>query len=116
MGSNTKNTESKLVEVQGKVSTVGDDFGEQKGSSLSRSTGGFIKCKGRTPVQREIYESFILLTSFMEMLTSFSNRSWHLLSLPKAPKFDSVTVVILTEIFNKKKSSRFPHDRAGFWC
>lgn len=59
MGSNTKNTESKLVEVQGKVSTVGDDFGEQKGSSLSRSTGGFIKCKGRTPVQREIYESFI---------------------------------------------------------
>ncbi len=35
------------------------------------------------------------LTSFMEMLISFSNRTWHLPTLPKVPKTGSMTMVLL---------------------
>ncbi len=35
---------------------------------------------------------FLLLTSFMEMLISFSSRTWHLPTLPKVPKAGSVTM------------------------
>ncbi len=31
---------------------------------------------------------FLLLTSFLKMLISFSSRIWHLATLPKAPKVD----------------------------
>ncbi len=38
---------------------------------------------------------FLLLTSFMEMLISFSSRTWHLPTLPRVPKAGSMTVVLL---------------------
>ncbi len=38
---------------------------------------------------------FLLLTSFMEMLISFSSRTWHLHTLPKVPKAGSMTTVLL---------------------
>ncbi len=38
---------------------------------------------------------FLLLTSFMEMLISFSSRTWHLPTLPKVPKAVSMTMVLL---------------------
>ncbi len=38
---------------------------------------------------------FLLLTSFMEMLISFSSRTWHLPTLPKVPKDGSMTMVLL---------------------
>ncbi len=38
---------------------------------------------------------FLLLTSFMEMLISFSSRTWHLPTLQKVPKAGSMTMVLL---------------------
>ncbi len=38
---------------------------------------------------------FLLLTSFMEMLISFSSRTWHLPTLPKVPKSGSMTMVLV---------------------
>ncbi len=38
---------------------------------------------------------FLQLTSFMEMLISFSSRTWHLPTLPKVPKPGSMTMVLL---------------------
>ncbi len=38
---------------------------------------------------------FLLLTSFMEMLISFSSRTWHLPTLPKVPKAGSMSMVLL---------------------
>ncbi len=38
---------------------------------------------------------FLLLTSFMEMLISFSSRTWHLPTLPKVPKAGSMTMVLM---------------------
>ncbi len=38
---------------------------------------------------------FLLLTSFMEMLISFSSRTWHLPTLPMVPKAGSMTMVLL---------------------
>ncbi len=38
---------------------------------------------------------FLLLTSFMEMLISFSSRTWHLPTLPKVPKAGSMTMVLV---------------------
>ncbi len=38
---------------------------------------------------------FLLLTSFMEMLISFSSKTWHLPTLPKVPKAGSMTMVLL---------------------
>ncbi len=38
---------------------------------------------------------FLLLTSFMEMLISFSSWTWHLPTLPKVPKAGSMTMVLL---------------------
>ncbi len=38
---------------------------------------------------------FLLLTSFMEMLISFSSRTWHLPTLPKVLKAGSMTMVLL---------------------
>ncbi len=49
------------------------------------------------PSTRKCYSTsfFILLTSFMEMLISFSSRTWHLHTLPKVPKAGSMTMVLL---------------------
>ncbi len=41
------------------------------------------------------FPCFLLLTSFMEMLISFSSRTWHLPTLPKVPKAGSMTMVLL---------------------
>ncbi len=40
------------------------------------------------PSTREFWSTscFLLLTSFLKMLISFSSRTWHLLTLPKVPK------------------------------
>ncbi len=38
---------------------------------------------------------FLLLTSFLKMLISFSSRTWHLPTLPKVPKAGSMTMVLL---------------------
>ncbi len=80
-------TESMLIEVQCEVSTVSDDLGchvicwcwstvfSEVHSQRSHLPGNFraLPC-------------FLLLTSFMEMLISFSSRTWHLPTLPKVPK------------------------------
>ncbi len=49
----------------------------------------FLKSTVNAAIYQEIFSStscFLLLTSFMEMLISFSSRTWHLPTLPKVPK------------------------------
>ncbi len=48
----------------------------------------FLKTNVTAPVYQDILEHlcFLLLTSFLKMLISFSSRIWHLPTLPKAPK------------------------------
>ncbi len=53
----------------------------------------FLSPQSTQPSQ-EILEHF-MLTSFMEMLISFSSRTWHLPTLPKVPKAGSMTMVLL---------------------
>ncbi len=87
-----------LLEVQSEVSTVSDDLGchvicwcwstvfSEVHSQRSHLPGNFraLPC-------------FLLLTSFMEMLISFSSRTWHLPTLPKVPKAGSMTMVLLLD-------------------
>ncbi|XP_066515340.1 uncharacterized protein [Hoplias malabaricus] len=80
-----RGTESTLLEVQCKVSTVSDGvgchvicwcwstvFSEVQGQR-SRLPGNFST------------SCFLLLTNFMEMQFSFSKRTWHLHTVPKLP-------------------------------
>ncbi len=75
-----------LLEVQCKVSTVSDGLGCHVICwcwSLC-----FLRSKVNTAVYQEVLEHFIcflLLTNFMEMQISFSNRTWHLHTVPKLP-------------------------------
>ncbi len=48
----------------------------------------FLKTNITAPVYKEIMEHscFLLLTSFLKMLISFFSRTWHLPTLPNAPK------------------------------
>ncbi len=59
----------------------------------------FLKSTVNAPIYQEILEHFMLPswkeTSFMEMLISFSSRTWHLPTLPKVPKAGSMTMVLL---------------------
>ncbi len=57
----------------------------------------FLKSTVNAAIYQEIVEHFTLplLTSFMEMLISFSSRTWHLPTLPKVPKAGSMTMVLL---------------------
>ncbi len=57
----------------------------------------FLKSTVNAAIYQEILEHFMLppLTSFMEMLISFSSRTWHLPTLPKIPKAGSMTMVLL---------------------
>ncbi len=50
----------------------------------------FLKTKVTAPVYQEIWSTscFLLLTSSLKMLISFSSRIWHLPTPPKAPKVD----------------------------
>ncbi len=54
----------------------------------------FLKSTVNAAIYQEILEHFmLLLTSFMEMLISFSSRTWHLPTLTKVPKNHGVTVL-----------------------
>ncbi len=91
-----RGTESMLLEVQCEVSTVSDDLGchvicwcwstvfSEVHSQRSHLPGNF----------RALHASFCW-QSFMEMLISFSSRTWHLHTLPKVPKAGSMTMVLL---------------------
>ncbi len=48
----------------------------------------FLKTNVTAPVTNKFWSTscFLLLTSFLKMLISFSSRIWHLPTLPKAPK------------------------------
>ncbi len=98
LGEEWRGTDSMLLEVQCEVSTVSDDLGchvicwcwctvfSEVHSQRSHLPGNF----------RALHAScFLLLTSFMEMLISFSSRTWHLPTLPKVPKAGSMTMVLL---------------------
>ncbi len=87
-----------LLEVQCKVSTVSDDFGchvicwcwstvfSEVHSQRSHLPGHF----------RVLNASFCWQALWrMEMLISFSSRTWHLPTLPKVPKAGSMTMVLL---------------------
>ncbi len=87
-----------LLEVQCKVSTVSDDFGchvicwcwstvlSEVHSQRSHLPGNF----------RVLHASFCWQALWrMEMLISFSSRTWHLPTLPKVPKAGSMTMVLL---------------------
>ncbi len=45
----------------------------------------FLRSKVNTAVYQDVLEHFMLLTNFMEMQISFSNRTWHLHTVPKLP-------------------------------
>ncbi len=84
-----------LLEVQCEVSTVSDGLGchvicwfwstvfSEVHSQRSHLPGDFRAL------------SCFPLKSFMEMLISFSSRTWHLSTLPKVPKAGSMTMVLL---------------------
>jgi len=52
---------------------------------------------------------FLQLTSFMEMLISFSSRTWHLPTLPKVPKAGSITMVLLCLIGQQTRLTWTPY-------
>ncbi len=54
-------------------------------SSACVGTLCFLRSKVNTAVYQEVLEHFMLLTNFMEMQISFSNRTWHLHTVPKLP-------------------------------
>ncbi len=63
-------------------------FGNQ-GPRVWRKGGGplfFENQRHCTRLPRNFTLRFLLLTSFLKMLISFSSRIWHLATLPKAPK------------------------------
>ncbi len=59
-------------------------------SSAGISPLCFLKTNVTAPVTKTFWSTscFLLLTSFLKMLISFSSRIWHLPTLPKAPKVD----------------------------
>ncbi len=70
-----RGTESKLLEVQCEVSEVSDDLGAVTSAGVGPLC--FIKSKVNAAAYQEIWSTlcFHLLTSFMEMLISFSSRT-----------------------------------------
>ncbi len=73
----------------------------ERGGCSRSAVSKHIKCK--VDWKEEIWKEnvlkqqgcvscFLLLTSFMEMLISFSSRTWHLHTLPKVPKAGSMTM------------------------
>ncbi len=82
-----------MLKVQSEVSTVSDDLDCHV---ICPSVGPlcFLKSTVNAAIYQEILEHFmLLLTSFMEMLISFSSRTWHLPTLTKVPKNHGVTVL-----------------------
>ena len=45
----------------------------------------FLRSRVNAAIYQEVLEHFLLLTNFMEMHISFSNRTWHLHTVPKLP-------------------------------
>ncbi len=81
-----RGTESTLLEVQCKVSTVSDGLGCHVicwcwSTVFSEVQGQHSRIPGRF----RALQCFLLLTIFMEMQISFSNRTWHLHTVPKLP-------------------------------
>ncbi len=79
-----------LLEVQCEVSTVSDDLGCHVICwCLSTVFSEVHSQRSHLPGIFRALSCFLLLTSFMEMLISFSSRTWHLPTLPKVPKAGS---------------------------
>ncbi len=56
----------------------------------------FLKSTVNAAIYQDILENFFFLkTSFMEMLISFSSRTWHLHTLPNVTKAGSMTMLLL---------------------
>ncbi len=79
-----RGTESKLLEAQCEVSEVSDDLGCRDGLLV------LVHCVFSSPKSTQLSTRrfwstlcFLLLTSFMEMLISFSGRIYHLPTVPK---------------------------------
>ncbi len=68
----------------------------------------FSEVQSMQPSTRKFYSTscFLLLTSFMEMLISFSSRTWHLPTLPKVPKAGSMTMVLVCLIGQQTHQTR----------
>ncbi len=59
---------------------------------------------------------FLLLTSFLKMLISFSSRIWHLPTLPKAPKVGWMTMVLVCLWLASKLTRPEPHRESMGYC
>ncbi len=91
-----RGTESMLLEVQCEVSTVSDDLGCHVICWCWSTAFSEVQSqRSHLPGNFRALPCFLLLTSFMEMLISFSSRTWHLPTLPKVPKAGSMTMVLL---------------------
>ncbi len=57
----------------------------------------FLKSKSLHPFTKKFWSTscFLLMTSFLKILISFSSRIWHLLTLPKSPKMCYMTMVLV---------------------
>ncbi len=88
-----------VLEVQCEVSTVSDDLGCRVICWCWSTV--FSEVHSQRSIYQNILEHFLLLTSFMEMLISFSSRTWHLPTLPKVPKAGLMTMVLLYLICQK---------------
>ncbi len=57
----------------------------------------FLKCTANAAIYQEILEHFMLPSAekLYGYADSFSSRTWHLPTLPKVPKADSITMVLL---------------------
>ncbi len=75
----------------------------------------FLRSTVNADIYQEILEhfSFLLLTSFMEKLISFSSRTWHLSTLPKVPKACSMTMCYCAWLASKLTRPK-PH-RESRW-
>ncbi len=72
----------------------------------------FLKSTVNAAIYQDILDHFmlLLLTSFMEMLISFSSRTCHLLTLPKVPKAGSMTMVLLCLISQQTRLTWTPEN------
>ncbi len=68
----------------------------------------FLRSKVNTAVYQEVLEHFLLLTNFMEMQISFSNRTWHMHTVPKLPVPGLRTMVSLFLIGQQTRLTSTP--------
>ncbi len=86
-------TESMLLEVQCEVSQSVMIWAAMSSAGVDPLC--FLKSTVNAAIYQEILEHFMLPSAdkLMEMLISFSSRTWHLPTLPKVPKAGSMTMV-----------------------